>query len=80
MRDCGQFDDLIVARALDGAPAWVTEADIRRSLAELRGDDARLTPIVARRRVWAIFPEPSEPVVIDLTDRVIDLTEVEVPA
>jgi hypothetical protein len=76
--DCGEFDDLIVARVLDETADWgitVTEADVRASLDRLRNDDARLTPEVARRHVWAIFPEPRQPLVVDLSDRVVDLTE-----
>lgn len=76
--DCGEFDDLIVARVLNDTAAWavkITEGDVRASLERLRDDDARLAPEVARRRVWLIFPEPRGPVVIDLADRLVDLTE-----
>lgn len=67
------FDELIVSRVLADTAAWpmtVTEADVRASLERLRAEDARVTPEVARRRVWTIFPEPHAPLVIDLRDPV----------
>lgn len=81
--DLADFDDFIVAQVLDETADWlprVTEADVRRSLEQFRADDARLTPEVARRRIWRMFPEPRGPLVVDLTDRVIDLTAVEARA
>lgn len=75
------LDSWIVDRVLEDAdwlPFPITETDVRAALQRLRDDDRRFTPEVARRRVWAIFPEPRQPLVIDLTDRVIDLTGVEV--
>lgn len=76
--DRGEFDDLIVARVLEDTAGWavtITASAVRNSLERLRTEDARLTPEVARPHVWTIFPEPREPVVFDLTDRVIDLPE-----
>jgi len=68
----GDSVEVLTQRAIHAiAREWgITETEAAEALERVKKREHRLGPEVARAQVWAMFPEPRQPVVIDLTEEV----------